>query len=47
MRGWCCDDCLSDLMVVTDVSPRLYPSAVVFGLMLEIPVLGWHFEVRA
>jgi hypothetical protein len=33
--------------MVTDVSPRLYPSKVVPGLMVEIPVLGWHFEMEA
>lgn len=41
-----CDLCGSDLVLVTDVSPRAYASRVVPGLMLEIPVLGTHFEVK-
>jgi hypothetical protein len=44
-RGWRCDICYADLVMVTDVSPRAYPSKAVPGLMVEIPVLGWHFEV--
>ena len=40
-----CDICWSFLVMVTDVSPRAYPSKVVPGLWVEIPVLGWHWEV--
>ena len=42
-----CDDCLADLMVVTDVSPKMYPSKVIPGMWVEIPVLGWHLEVAS
>jgi hypothetical protein len=45
--GWRCDICYSFLVMVTDVSPYAYPSKVVPGLMVEIPVLGWHWEVAA
>ena len=45
--GWVCDGCGEPLVMVTDVSPRAYPSTVAPGLMVEVPVLGWHFEVLA
>lgn len=44
---WRCDICDADLVMVTDVSSLAYPSKVVPGLWVEIPVLGWHFEVAA
>lgn len=43
---WECDLCGSPLTMVTDVSPLLYRSKVVPGLLVEIPVIGWHFEWR-
>lgn len=42
-----CDDCGSPLVMVTDTTPRAYPSRVVPGLWVEITVIGWHYEVRA
>jgi hypothetical protein len=45
--GWRCDLCYSFLVMVTDVSPLAYPSKAVPGLFIEIPVLGWHWEVAA
>jgi hypothetical protein len=45
--GWRCSHCYAFLTMVTDVSPRAYPSKAVPGLFIEIPVLGWHWEVAA
>jgi hypothetical protein len=42
-----CDLCWEWLTMVTEVSPLAYPSKVVPGLWVEIPVLRWHWEVAA
>lgn len=44
MGGTYCDDCLSDIVMVTYPAMCVYVSAVVPGLMMSIPVLGVKYE---